>query len=271
MDTVKFGEHSVSRFIIGTNPFSGFSHQSAEMNERMQMWFTTAKIKETLREAEARGVNTVLARTDYHVMRTLYEYWNDGGTIQWWAQTCPDAGTQEQCIDRAARFGAKACHIHGGWMDFTFLGNEMDKVPPLVDQIRDRGMLAGVAAHNPDVIRWVVENLDVDYYMCSYYNSMSRKDRPEHREAAKEWFLPEDRQIMADLIQTLAKPVIHYKIMAAGRNDPDEAFAFAARHMRDGDAVCVGIYQEEKPGMLEEDVALLEKHLAAADTGVKTI
>jgi hypothetical protein len=51
--------------------------------------------------------------------------------------------------------------------------------------------------------------------------------------------------------------------MAAGRNDPQAAFAFAASHLRANDAVCVGIYQKDNPGILRQDVQLLEESLAA--------
>jgi hypothetical protein len=51
--------------------------------------------------------------------------------------------------------------------------------------------------------------------------------------------------------------------LGAGRKDPAEAFAFAARHLRPGDAVCVGIYDEHKPDMLREDVRLFEQALSA--------
>ena len=69
---------------------------------------------------------------------------------------------------------------------------------------------------------------------------------------------------MTNLIPQLSKPVVHYKIMAAGRNDPREAFAFAASKMRANDAVCVGIYPKDNPDILQEDVQLLEESLLAA-------
>ena len=68
---------------------------------------------------------------------------------------------------------------------------------------------------------------------------------------------------MTDLIQRLSRPVVHYKIMAAGRNDPSAAFAYAASHMRLNGAVCVGIYQKDRPGILRQDVKLLEESLVA--------
>ena len=264
MDTIQLGDLRVSKFILGTNPISGFSHQSVEMDQRMVSWFTVDRIKALLREAESLGINTIMARTDLRVMSFMKEYWSEGGTIQWFAQTCPPEGPPELCIARAIEGGAKACHIHGGYMDHQLAQGNLDQVPGLIEMIRSAGMLAGIAGHDPRVIEWAEEELDVDYYMCSYYNSMRRDENPEHVHGAKEWFWPEDRRIRTDLIRTLSKPVIHYKIMAAGRNDPSEAFAFAARAMRPHDAVCVGIYEENHPGMLREDVELLARSFAGA-------
>jgi hypothetical protein len=49
--------------------------------------------------------------------------------------------------------------------------------------------------------------------------------------------------------------------MACGRNDPRAAFDYSVRHMRPGDAVCVGIYTKPRPDELEEDVRLFEESL----------
>ncbi len=40
-----------------------------------------------------------------------------------------------------------------------------------------------------------------------------------------------------------------------------ETFAFAARHLRASDAVCVGIYDENHSGMLAEDVRIFGESL----------
>lgn len=259
-----FNNLKVSKFILGSNPFSGFSHQSIEMDWKMRHYFSSSQIKATLKEAESFGVNTVLARTDFHVMRTLMEYWDEGGALQWFAQTCPEVGSHEACIQRAFTYGAKACHIHGGVMDNLFAQRKMDEIPPALQSIRDHGMLAGIAAHNWKVIAWAEENLDVDYYMACYYNPSPRDEKADHVAGVTEYYLEEDRQAMTAVIQKLTRPVIHYKIMAAGRNNPQEAFAFAASNMRPDDAVCVGIYQQDKPGIIKEDVDLLEMSLVLA-------
>ncbi len=265
MDYVHIGDVKVSRFILGSNPFSGFSHQSPAVDMQMKRYFTVARIKDTLRAAESVGVNTLIARSDHHVMRMLLEYWDEGEgrTLQWFAQTCPELGTPEVSIERAAGMGAKACHIHGGVMDFLLAQQRVGEVPALIDLIRRRGMLAGIAGHNPAVFEWVEEHLDADYYMCCYYNSNHRDERAEHVPGMEEWFLEEDRAIMVKLIQQVKRPVVHYKILAAGRNDPAQAFAFAARHMRAHDAVCVGVGPSDSAQMVRDDARLLEQSLAA--------
>jgi hypothetical protein len=264
MKYIQLGGVKVSRFILGSNPFSGFSHQGEDRDLAMVRYYTAARIKETLREAESLGINTMIGRTDLHVVRVLREYWDEGGRIQWFAQTCPEVGPSEMCVERAAANGALACHIHGGVMDHLLAQGCLDDVPQVVRGIRQRGMLAGIAGHRRQVFEWAEQNLDVDYYMCSYYDPIPRDRRAEHVSGTEEQYLPEDRRGMTELIQGLSRPVIHYKIMAAGRNEPEEAFATAARSMRATDAVCVGVYTQDDPHMLEQGVELLARSLPAA-------
>ncbi len=264
METVNLGKVNVSRLMLGSNPFSGFSHQSIETDLAMRRYFTTERIKATLRQAETLGVNTLIARTDHHVMRFLLEYWDAGGKIQWFAQTCPEVGDHLTCVSRAVSGGAKACHIHGGVMDYLYVQKKLDEIPPVIRMIRDQGLLAGIAAHNSKVIEWAEENLDVDYYLCSYYNPIPRDVHPELVPGLEEHYLETDRQTMTALIRGLSRPVVHYKVLAAGRNDPAQAFEVVARTMRPGDMTCIGVYDQGHPDMLREDVALFESALARA-------
>jgi hypothetical protein len=264
MQYVQFHHLTVSRLMLGSNPFSGFSHQGVDRDDEMRHYFSTQRVKETLFSAEAEGVNALIARTDFHVIRMLLEYRDEGGTLQWFAQTCPEVGSHTICIERAAQNQAKAVHLHGGVMDYAFAQGLLDDVQPALNLIREKGMLAGIAAHNPKVIAWAEENLDLDYYLCCYYNPTPRDEHAEHIHGAEERYLEEDRRKMTDLIPSLSRPVVHYKVMAAGRNDPAQAFAFAAAKMRENDTVCIGVYPKDKPGMLAEDARLLDESLEAA-------
>jgi hypothetical protein len=264
MDKVKIGKAEVSRFIIGSNPFSGFSHQGREMDRKMMHYYTTANIKQVLRNAEELGINTIIARGDHHMLRVLMEYWDEGGKLQWFGQTCPELGPPEQTMSRVAGMGAPACHIHGGYADHLLENGRLEDLIPAVQHARKLGLIVGLAGHNTATLRWAEEHLDVDYYMCSYYNPIPRKDQAQHRSGTDEAYEEEDRRAMIELIQGLSRPAIHYKVMAAGRNAPAEALARVAEALRPGDAVCVGVYPAARPGMLKEDADLFQRSLARA-------
>ena len=66
---------------------------------------------------------------------------------------------------------------------------------------------------------------------------------------------------MVAAIQKLSKPAVHYKIFAAGRKNPHDAFAFTVRHLRPGDGVCIGVYPEHKTNMLLEDAEMFVKYV----------
>jgi hypothetical protein len=98
--------------------------------------------------------------------------------------------------------------------------------------------------------------------MCSYYNPSNRGEQAAHDPFGHETFSDADRDAMVSIIPYLRAPVIHYKIFAAGRKDPKEAFEFVARHLRPQDAVCVGVFTKDNLNMLAEDVRLLESALS---------
>jgi hypothetical protein len=257
METVKIGGLTVSKLILGGNPFSGFSHQNPTRDREMLQYYTTARIKATFSEAEALGITTFLGRADAHIRRTLLEYWDEGGKIQWFAQTAPEFSSLPGNVGQAIGAGASAVYIHGGQMDFFYAQKQLDIVPQIIAQIRASGKAAGIAAHNPKVHEWANENLDLDFHMCSYYNPTRRDENAEHVRGAEERFDAADRDAMVAVIKSLRAPVIHYKIFAAGRTEPREAFAFVARHLRPQDVVCIGVFTKDKAGMLAEDVELL--------------
>ena len=261
LDTITFCHLCVSRLIIGGNPFTGYSHQNEDISLEMKKYYTVFRIKETLREAERLGVNTFIARTDNHIIRMLLEYWDEGGTIQWIAQTAVELSTIDRGVKRAIESGAKACVIHGGQMDYLFEKKQIDEISTAISKIRDAGLPAGVAGHNPNVFKWIEGSLNVDFYMCSYYNPTYKEKQTEYLSSDREIFLVEDRDTMVNLIKSLSKPVIHFKILAAGRTNPKEAFTFVARHLRPNDVVCVGVYTKINSHMIEEDAQLLMQSL----------
>jgi len=256
--TAKLGSLTVSRLILGGNPFSGYSHQGDHRDQEMMDWYTVGRIKETYRQAERLGINSHIGRADHHIMRVLREYWNEGGNIQWIAQTCPELGSMAKGIENALNGGAMACFLHGGFMDFLLANSRLEEVRSDLAKIRNAGLPAGIAGHDPRIFEWAEENLDLDFYACSYHNPFPRKESAEYRPMNEERFVDEDRHDMVRVIKDLNRPVIHYKVIAGGRKDPQEALRFVANHLRPQDAVCIGIYTKDKMNMLEENLTTLE-------------
>lgn len=262
LSTVRLGTLEVTRFIIGGNPFSGFSHQTKERDAEMVAWYSDERIVDTLFQAESFGVTATILRGDPHIARCLEEYWRRGGTMRWVAQTASQSPTQVEGVQFCVDHGASACFIHGGIVDNYVAQGRGDDLRRAVDKIRAEGLPGGIAGHEVGSFRWAEEHLDVDFYMACYYNPSPRRDSPHHVHGAAERFAPEDRAERVALIAALSRPAIHYKVLAAGRLSAQEGLADAAAHMRPQDAVCVGIYTGDDPQMLRHDIAILTAALA---------
>ena len=260
---VQLGSVTVSRFIIGGNPFGGYSHQTVARDNEMLDWYTMERVKEAYRLAEQAGITAHIGRVDNFILRALREHWTEGGGLTWVAQQCPGVGTLMQGVQNAVHGRAKCCFLHGGEMDHRVARGDTEAVFEAIRAIKDAGMAAGVAGHRTDTIQWAADNLELDFFMACYYNPSDRTRRPERDYRDTEYYGPEDREAMCALIQHLPTPAIHYKVLAAGRHNPKEAFAYVAEVYRPGDAVCVGVFTKDNPNMIQEDVDLLEAALRA--------
>jgi hypothetical protein len=256
---VSFGNVEVTRFVLGGNPFSGFSHQNRERDREMVRYYTTARIKEALRKAEAAGVNTVIGRSDNHIKRLMWEYWDEGGQIQWFAQTASELGDQLRAIRSAASAGAKGVFVHGGIVDYWLAQGQTDMLVAALETMRECEVVAGFAGHTVEIHTWIRDNLQPDFQMCSYYNPTPRADNPNHVHGAEERWDKECRQKMTAFIQTLPWPAIHYKVLAAGNRSIEDGFRVLAQNMRPNDLTCIGHYLGDNPNMIAENVATFEE------------
>jgi hypothetical protein len=258
MQSTRLGEFEITRFILGGNPFSGFSHQSIARDREMMLYYTAANIKDALRKAEAAGINTLIARTDKHITRLLMEYWEEGGTIQWIGQPASELADYDRAVRDAVANGAVGIAFHGGVVDHWFAEGKLDQLRAILETMRECGVLAGLAGHSLAAQRWIRDNLRPDFGMCSYYEPTSRANDPHHVSGRAEKWDAQDRALMAELIQTIPWPVIHYKVFAAGNKPIDEAWQFATKALRPQDMICVGHFLKENPNMIAENVATFQ-------------
>jgi len=113
--------------------------------------------------------------------------------------------------------------------------------------IKDKGIPAGMATHDSEILLAAEEmELGAEFYMTCFYNVYL------HGEV----YRSEDRDAMTAAARKLDKVCLAYKIMAAGRNDPEEAFEYAYANIKPTDAVVIGIYTKQQPTQVADDAAL---------------
>jgi hypothetical protein len=261
LPTVPFGPTTVSRLIVGVNPFSGNSHASSALSEEMADYFTADRIVRTLLRCQELGMTAMQMRADRHILRVIREYRNRGGTMGFIAQTASEMADLPGNIQRIAGAGAIGAYHHGSRTDSLWLEGRIDEVLPLLKVMRDVGLQVGLGTHIPEVIDYVEEaGWDIDFYMACFYN-LNRKPRmggisgggpaPE-----PEGFLDEDRECMARRILATDKTVLGFKFLAAGRKcgAPDttrEAFRWAFAHIKPKDALVVGMFPKYRDQVKE--------------------
>lgn len=249
--TVPFGHYNISRMIVGGNPFSGNSHVSREMDEEMMDYFTTDNVKKTLRGCEAQGVNAMQLRADKHITRIIREYRQEGGKMQWIAQTCPELGDFGGGVRGAMNFAPIAIYHHGTVADNLYKEGKIDEIKRRLAVIRETGALVGLGTHMPELVEYSEEHgFDVDFYMTCVYN-LSKVQRESSAVTGVanqgEPFDEEDRAIMYKTIRSTPKTCLAFKILGATRRsatpaDTEAAFAEAFANIKPTDAVVVGMY-----------------------------
>lgn len=117
LPTVDFCGCTVTRLILGANPFGGFSHQNEQRDKEMLKYYTKDRIIETWKRAETAGINTMISNNETeHVFQAVTEYLSSGGSLQWIAQiACRNHSNMFEAIDEAVNIGCSALYIHGSY------------------------------------------------------------------------------------------------------------------------------------------------------------
>ena len=256
LPTVDFCGLRITRLVLGGNPFGGFSHQTPERNRHMLDYYTPERIIETLRRAEAAGINTFITNNGPEMLAVVRRYFAEGGSLQWIAQINDRyLGCMLKAADEAADVGASAVYLHGRETEDKCFSRDAEGLTASLDRIRSHGLPAGVAAHGPEIHQWVRELGVADFHAHAFFRCGSLhtgqglKFKLHDMPAAVEW------------IRSTPKPCIGYKIMGAGRLDAEMAFQYAFDNIKPTDIVNVGMHRGDKDDMVEENVALVRKIL----------
>ncbi len=250
--TVPLGRASVSRFIVGHNPPCGNSHRTEALNAEMRAYFTPENVVALWQRAEALGVRTFLIRGDYRMLGWVEAYRRAGGRMNVIGQTASEMHDVFRNIRVMAAAGVEAICHHGTQTDKFWREGRIDETADYLACMRDAGVAVGLATHRPEVIGYAEDRgWDVDFYLACFYN-ISRTPRESMMVTGRadyeiELYLDEDREAIVRVIGAVPKPVVAFKVLAAGRlcetqDDVRAAIRYAYARIKPTDAVAVGLF-----------------------------
>jgi hypothetical protein len=254
LPTIKLGTHAVTRLIIGGNPIYGYSHFNKLLSQHQVAWHTPDRVVELLKRCEQAGINTWQNSFAERTLQDLARLREAGGKMNWLLLGKPDWDQQPERISEAAKHKPIGIAPHGALGERLHRQNKLSVLTDLLKRIRDQGVLVGLSAHNPVLIELAEEKgWDVDYYMCCLY--YLTRPLEEYQKILGpdlplgEKYLPSDPPRMFKAIQSVRKPCLAYKVLAAGRRigsskEIRACFETALKNIKATDALIVGMYQQ---------------------------
>ncbi len=247
---VDFCGEKISRLIVGGNTVSGTSHWSPELDREMEDYFTSDNVKKMLFRCEKYGITTLQMRADKHIMRLLREYRQEGGTMNWIAQTAPEMKSFDGNVAQINSYKPALIYHHGCVTDDLYQEGELDELQRRLAVIRRTGHPVGLCTHMPEVVEYSEEHhWDVDFYMCCVYNISKPERKKQSLLEGNEnpLFVESDIPLMYRIIREVSKPCLAFKILGATRRCASQenvrnAFEEAYASIKPGDAVIVGMY-----------------------------
>ncbi len=273
------GNVTMSRILCGGNLISGSAHARdlLYVSSLLKNYFTPEKIFETLELCEEEGIDTVVTNVsvrniDYDTNAVLYKYWSErGGRIQWLAQLHPQSYDLETPIKIAVDHGAVGAFLMGGCGDRWTKAKRVDLIAKAVEMIKQNGLIAGVGGHSLHVpIACEKEGIDPDFYVKTFHHDRYWSATPEefrlefnvdvkkfqdHRKDHDNiWCINPEKT--AEFMETVKKPWIAYKVLAAGAIYPKDGFRYAFE--KGADFILAGMFDFQ----VTEDVIIAKQILA---------
>ena len=231
------GGVSVSRLIVGTNWFLGYSHTSAAKDRFIKGYQTARKMADVMAAFLGAGVDTMMApahplfyeaakmaedRTGRAVLRVITPSFNvlPGGEPE---------NEPQRVFDACREHGATFCFPHTSVTDRLLdrLHRTIRRMDELSAMIRGRGMIPGISTHHPEAVV-IADESGAD--VASYIQIYNAAGFLMHLEA--DWVMR--------IIHKAAKPVMTIKPLAAGSLLPAVGLAFVWNTLRDQDMVTIG-------------------------------
>ncbi|NQU24073.1 MAG: hypothetical protein HQ567_22550 [Candidatus Nealsonbacteria bacterium] len=268
LPTVRWGEHRITRLLVGHNPIKGQSHFSAELNREMREWFAgdPGRAGQLVRRCEQLGINACQMGGPA-IEEMLRKHYADGGKIRWIATFYSPPGSGKEELARILKISPRPIGVQqlGNVCDGLMRDGNLERVQENLKMFRDAGLLVGLGSHNHEVIDHVEDKgWDLDFYQCCFYRSCFSLDRSRRGEIFEE----EARQSMVKTIRRVSKPCIAFKVLGANRHchSPtavEAAIRFAYKNIKPNDVVLLGMWQKHRD-QVAENVGYARKVLGVA-------
>ena len=253
------GGVSLSRLIIGTNWFLGFSHTSVPKDNFIRSYQTRKNVADILTVFLGYGVDAIMGlplpivneaiedaqdRTGRKLVRIMTPAFNilPGGD---------EKMEPERVLDYCQQKDTTICMPHQVVTDALMdrMYRKIRDIDKYTQMIRDRGMIPGLGTHMPETIRYAdATGVDVETYI-QLYNAAGFLMQVE-----VDWVMR--------IIQKARKPVMTIKPLAAGRLSVPVGLAFVWNTIRDQDMVTIGTTTpDEAREVVELSLNFLERRL----------
>lgn len=243
------GDVSVSRMIIGTNWFLGYTHCTGAKSRSTERLVTNPKSLAEIIEVFFRaGVDTIMCpHTKTCIPEAIKEAEQRTGvkavivstpgfpTTKRTALDGFDEGEVARILDEEVEKGVSICMPHTGTTDLMVdkCAREVRQMDVICRMIRERGMTPGLSTHVPETIVYADETgLDVETYIQPFNLTG--------------YLMQLEVDWVARIIHQAKKPVMTIKTMAAGQIRPYQAMTFVWNAIREQDMVTVGTMAPEE-------------------------
>jgi hypothetical protein len=254
------GKARIGRMLLGGNLISGCTHsRDLRYVERLfHAYMVPEKILETMKLAEARGINTVFETGANFVQRYNREC---GGHMQFIPHIQVSVEQSEtQLLDHIRQqvdSGAVALYVWGVAGDTLTKAGAIDRIARAVDLAKAYDLPVGVGGHSLLVpMACEKQKVPCDFYVKTLHRDTYPSATP--KELRKEfiwldggkgwydnmWCINPEETIA--FMKTVAKPWIAFKVLAAGAIAPRDGFAHAFDNGADFIAVGMFDFQVEE-------------------------
>jgi hypothetical protein len=257
------GGISLSRLIVGTNWFLGYSHYSKAKDKFITNTQTKENIIKILEVFMESGVDTVMGPLNQLLTDSIKEVQQRTGKeikliLTPWFNILPGGPSEndpERIIAQCKEAGACICMPHQMVTDALMdrMYRKIRDIDRYTDMIREYEMVPGLSTHMPETVVYTDENGDDIETYIQIYNATGFLMQVE-----TDWVMK--------IINNAKKPVMTIKPLAAGRLMPISGLAFSWNTIRPQDMVTIGTTTpDEAREVIGISLELLERRIPDYD------